>query len=84
MYQLESVTRSELGLLWEQRASLFASETGLAQLLLLLDAWEASHHTTTCHPLKRVEVEVTESRVPAPRLQVMLPGKSHWLHWIER
>ena len=66
MYQLESVTRPELGLLWEQCALLFASETHLAQLLHLLDGRKALHQLTVRHLLELLEVQMAEACVPTP------------------
>ncbi|RLN13108.1 hypothetical protein C2845_PM09G13320 [Panicum miliaceum] len=87
MHELEPLLGSEARLLGKGEPPLLRHHADVAELLHVVEAWQASHHllgTEPLHllgtePLQGLEVKVPEALVPLPRLVIPVSGEAERL-----
>jgi hypothetical protein len=70
MHELEPLLGSEARLLGKGESPLLRQHADVAELLHVVETWQASHHLLGTEPLQGLEVKVPKALVPLPRLVV--------------
>jgi hypothetical protein len=83
MDELQLLLRAVLGLLRKGAPALLRRDTGVADLLIVLDHRHATHHGLLAELVQRLEVEMTEPFVPAPGFVVLPRGEVEWLRGLK-
>jgi hypothetical protein len=79
MHELEPLLGSEARLLGNGEPPLLRQHTDVAELLHVVEAWQASHHLLGTEPLQGLEVKVPRALVPLPRLVVLTSSETEGL-----
>lgn len=67
VHQVEDAHRSAPRLCRERTPPLLPRQTAITQLIRMINVREPAHHVSTLELLQRLEANVTETLVPAPR-----------------
>jgi hypothetical protein len=79
VHELELLLGSEAHLLGKGEPPLLRQHVDVAELLHVVEAWQASHHLLGTEPLQGLEVKVPEALVPLPHLVVPTSSEAEGL-----
>ncbi|RLM55124.1 hypothetical protein C2845_PM10G19930 [Panicum miliaceum] len=79
VHELEPLLGSEARLLGKGEQPLLRQHADIAELLHVVEAWQASHHLLGTEPLQGLEVKVPEALVPLPRLVIPTSSEAEGL-----
>jgi hypothetical protein len=82
MHELEPLLGSKARLLGKGEPSLLRQHAGIAELLHVVKARQASYHPLSTEPLHGLEVKVPEALMPLPRLVVPTSSKAEGLCYL--
>jgi hypothetical protein len=82
VHELEPLLSSEARLLGKWEPPLLHQHADVAELLHVVNAWQASYHPLGTEPLQGLEVKVPEVLVPLPRLVVPTSSKAEGLCYL--
>jgi hypothetical protein len=79
VHELEPLLGFEAHLLGKEEPPLLHQHADIAELLHVVEAWQASHHLLGTEPLQGLEVKVPEALVPLPRLVIPTSSEAEGL-----